>query len=268
MTGSVGAAHDAWSAGDSYDLYMGRWSRQIANRFVRSLDAPENADWLDLGCGTGALTRAILEHGAPRSVTGVDPSEGFVAHARSETNDPRASFHVGTADDMAVAPGSIDLAVSGLALNFVPDPQGALEKLRAVMRPGGQIAVYVWDYPGGGMGFIDAFWRAAESLFPVAVELNESRRFPFCTRNELVALFRSSGLEPVSAEAIEVDTVFPDFAAFWRPFTLGAGPAPGFLSSLDDDAAVRLQDTLRAQVGDGPIRMPARAWSLRAFVTS
>src|SRR5687768_15037020 len=53
--------HDAWQAGDSYDLYMGRWSRQVAPRFLDWLGARAGGDWLDLGCGTGALSAAILQ---------------------------------------------------------------------------------------------------------------------------------------------------------------------------------------------------------------
>jgi len=52
--------HDAWNAGDSYDAYMGRWSRQIAAKFLDWLDMEEKLDWLEVGCGTGALSESIL----------------------------------------------------------------------------------------------------------------------------------------------------------------------------------------------------------------
>src|SRR3546814_16039490 len=67
--------HDAWQAGDAYESYMGRWSRQIAPVFLAWLDAPQDLEWLEVGCGTGALSAAILARCAPRSLTPVDLSE-------------------------------------------------------------------------------------------------------------------------------------------------------------------------------------------------
>ena len=53
--------------------------------------------------------------------------------------------------------------------------------MKRVVKPGGLISFYVWDYAGGGMGFMSAFWKAAIALDPKAEELGEGRRFPFCT---------------------------------------------------------------------------------------
>src|SRR3546814_10097491 len=85
---------------------------------------------------------------------------------------------------------------------------------------------YVWDYPGGGIGFITAFWKAVMKLDERARDLPEGKRFPFCTRDGLAALCRDAGLRDIVVEPIETDITFPDFESFWQPFTLGAGPAP------------------------------------------
>ncbi|MCP5153523.1 MAG: class I SAM-dependent methyltransferase [Ectothiorhodospiraceae bacterium] len=258
--------HDAWSAGDSYEYYMGRWSRAIAAEFVTWLDQPAELDWLDVGCGTGALAATILDRCSPRSVLGVDPSEGFVAHARADRSDPRARFEVAGAEALPCADRAVDVVASALALNFVPDRARALAEMRRVTRPGGTVSLYVWDYPGGGMGFISAFWRAAAALDPAAAALAEDRRFPFCTGEALLAEVADAGLADPVAECIEVTTHFPDFAAFWHPFTLGAGPAPGYCASLTDDARLALRRRLEADldVGGGPVALPARAWAVRA----
>src|SRR6185312_7004542 len=89
--------HDAWQAGDSYDAYMGRWSRRIAPHFLDWLDVPNGLDWLEIGCGTGALSAAILERCRPKSVISIDQSEGFVAKARANIPDARVEFQVGDA---------------------------------------------------------------------------------------------------------------------------------------------------------------------------
>jgi ubiquinone/menaquinone biosynthesis C-methylase UbiE len=128
--------HDAWQAGDSYDAYMGRWSRQIAPRFLDWLDAPSGLEWLEVGCGTGALAAAILARCAPKSLIAIDQSEGFITKARANVPDPRAEFRVGDAQDLPFKTASREMIVSALVLNFVPDKQKALSEMRRVARQG------------------------------------------------------------------------------------------------------------------------------------
>jgi SAM-dependent methyltransferase len=262
--------HDAWAAGDSYDAYMGRWSRPVAALFLDWLALPKGLDWLDLGCGTGALTEAILRRSDPGSILALDPSEGFVARARDRLDDPRVEVRVTDATGLLALPaGSRDVAVAGLALNFIPDRTGALRELRRIVRPGGSVAFYVWDYPGGGIEFMRAFWSAATALDPAARDLTEDKRFPFCTREGLLDLAREAGLEAPTATALESPSVFADFKDFWRPVTLGAGPAPGYCASLDPGRRERLRAKLSADLprrDDGSIALGTRAWAIRARV--
>jgi SAM-dependent methyltransferase len=259
--------HDAWSAGEAYDRYMGRWSRAIAPLFLDWLAAPKGARWLDVGCGTGALSGAVIAACAPQSIHGVDPSDGFVAQARADVADPRASFSVGDAQALAAADASVDAAVSGLVLNFVPDKPKALAEMARVVRPGGALGFYVWDYPGAGVGFMHAFWSAAAALDPAAAALNEAARFPDCTHAGVCALAEQGGWRAPESTALEAPAVFADFDDFWRPFTLGAGPAPGYCVSLAPEAREalrqRLSDTLPRQ-RDGAIHTTLRAWAVKA----
>ena len=135
--------HDAWQAGDRYEAYMGRWSRQIAPLFLDGLSAKDDLDWLDIGCGTGALSAAILAHCNPRSLISIDPSESFVAKARAAIPDRRAEFEVGDAQALALETASRDVVVSALMLNFVPDRQKALTEMKRVARASGTIGLYV-----------------------------------------------------------------------------------------------------------------------------
>jgi SAM-dependent methyltransferase len=261
--------HDAWQAGDSYEAYMGRWSRPIAARFLDWLGLPAGLDWLDIGCGTGALSAAILGRCAPASLIGIDMSEGFIAQARQTLNDPRADFRMGDAQALSLASASRAVVVSALALNFVPDKVRALQEMLRIVKPGGTVAFYVWDYPGGGVGFMRAFWQAAAALDPNAGELTEDKRFPFCTPDGLTALARQAGAASVACTALESPAVFRDFADYWRPFTLGAGPAPGYCVSLAPEARERLRAKLEASLpraDDGSIRFLTRAWAVRAAI--
>lgn len=263
MSGS--AAFDAWSAGNSYEHYMGRWSRLVAEKFVAWLSPPGQAAWLEIGCGTGALTAAILAGAAPRSILSIDPSADFVAHARAAIGDGRASFEVADALKLPAERASIDVVTSGLVLNFVPDRLAALAEMQRVLTSDGLLSFYVWDYPGGGIGFIHEFWQAAIEIDPAAAELGEGKRFPFCTRDGLLALSQEAGLRDIVIAPVETETRFEDFEAFWQPFTLGAGPAPGYCMSLAEDHRAGLKMRLAERLGStGPIELVARAWMVRA----
>ena len=261
---STSARHDAWSAGENYERYMGRWSRLIAVRYLDWLSAPECATWLDLGCGTGALTQTILARCNPRSVVAIDQSAGFVAHARATTQDERARFEVGDAQKVPLPDASVDAAASALALNFVPDGIAALHELKRVVRAGGLVSFYVWDYPGGGIGFVRAFWNVAIALDEAAADLGEGLRFPFCTPEGLMVLCREAGWPAVTVAPIEIETRFASFADYWEPFTLGGGPAPGYCVSLSEEKRAALKERLMQQVGGtGPLSFTARAWAVK-----
>lgn len=259
--------HDAWRAGESYDQYMGRWSRHVAPFFLEWLQAPPRLDWLEVGCGTGALTANILALCDPKSLLAIDSSAGFLEKARAALMDPRAEFRSADAQDLPLPDGTRDVVVSSLVLNFVPDRAKALSEMKRAVRSGGTVGFYVWDYPGGGVQFMRAFWNAATSLDPAATDLTENRRFPFCTPDGLRALVRGAGLSSIEMTALEVPSVFADFEDYWRPFTLGAGPAPGYCASLAADARERLRQRLSDMLprqADGSIRLTLRAWGIKA----
>ena len=259
------APADKWASGAAYESYVGRWSRLVAREFLAWLAAPPGSRWLDVGSGTGALTQTILETAAPAAVQGIDRSEGYVAHARAQVRDERASFETGDAQSLPVGTAEFDAAVSGLVLNFVPHPSRAAAEMARAVRPGGVVAAYLWDY-AGKMELMRHFWNAAAALDPAAADLDEGRRFPLCQPGPLEELFREAGLAEVSVRPIDIATDFRDFDDYWRPFLSGEAPAPGYAMSLSDERRAALRERLRAALPatlDGSIPLVARAWAVR-----
>ncbi|HEX6870146.1 MAG TPA: class I SAM-dependent methyltransferase [Micromonosporaceae bacterium] len=255
--------HDVWRLGDAYEAYVGRWSRRVAAIFVPWLDQPAGRRWLDVGCGTGALTATVFALAEPAEVTGVDPSDGFLATARATIDDPRATFTTGDARDLPFPDRRFDAVISGLALNFVPEPERAVAEFTRVAAPGAVVAAFVWDY-AEGMVMMRYFWDAATELDADAAD--EGPRFPLCHPDALRAMWTEAGMTEIAVEGIEIPTVFSSFDDYWQPFLAGQGPAPGYLMSLPEGHQNALRDLIRDRLPigpDGSIPLTARAWAVR-----
>lgn len=257
-----------WGAGDAYERYMGRWSRRIAPVFARWLDQPPRAQWIDIGCGTGVLTSAILAACDPSEVLGIDSSEPFLQSASATITDPRASFMQGNAQAIPQADNRFDVAVSGLVLNFVPDKNAAVREMARVVRPGGTAALYVWDY-AGHMQVMRTFFDVATALDPRAAEYDDGVKAPICRPKPLVELFAPCGLKDVEVRAIDIPAAFDSFDDYWSPFLGGTGSAPKYCASLGDEAREHLRSEMqrRLPIGpDGEILLAIRAWAVKGTV--
>lgn len=257
--------YDNWGIGAAYEPYVGRWSRVVAREFLAWLVIPAGSHWLDVGCGTGALTQTVLALASPAIVTSMDRSRGFAGYARAQIHDSRVSFVVGDAQRLPFQTAYASAVISGLVLNFVPDVQAAVREMSRVARPGGIVAAYVWDY-AGEMQFMRYFWDAAVALDPATAALDEGDRFPLCKPEALAALFEGAGLADITVKPVDIPTVFRDFDDYWSPFLGGQGSAPGYCMSLSEDHRTRLREHLRTTLPyapDGSIHLAARAWAVR-----
>lgn len=256
---------DVWASGAAYEPYVGRWSRLVAREFVRWLELPADGRWVEVGCGTGALTSALLETARPAMVTAADRSMEYVRHARTQMRDSRVHWIAAEASQLPVRSGVSGAAVSGLVLNFLPEPAAGVAEMARIVRTDGTVAAYVWDY-AGRMELMRYLWDTAVELDPAAAELDEGRRFPLCEPRALTELWEAVGLVHVEGRAIEVMTPFAGFEDYWRPFLGGQGPAPGYVMSLSDERREALRERLRARLPtlpDGRIELVARAWAVR-----
>ncbi len=257
-----------WGASDAYERYMGRWSRQIAPIFTAWLDLAPGARWIDMGCGTGVLTSTILATCDPSEVLGIDSSDAFLQSARANFPDPRVSFTQGDMQAIPEANDSFDVAVSGLVLNFVPDKDGAIEEMARVVRSGGTVALYVWDY-AGHMQVMRTFFDVATALDPSAADYDDGVKAPICRPQPLVELLERSGLQDVAIRAIDIPAAFNSFDDYWLPFLGGTGSAPRYCASLGDETRehIKLELQRRLPIGpDGEILLAIRAWAVKGRV--
>ncbi len=257
-----------WSDAEAYDAYIGRWSRVVAREFLAWLDVAPQAAWLDVACGTGVLTRAILERCDPARVDAFDLSAPFLERAANTINDRRAEFRVADAQALPTAAASFDAAVVGLALNAFPEPRKALAELVRSVRRSGLIAAYVWDFDGE-MQMLRYFWEAALELDPDADSDRNVLGFALCKPEPLSALFETAGLTAVETRAIDAPTAFVDFDDYWTPITRGGAPAQRYVASLGEPERTRLREHVRARLPvakDGSIALIARAWAVKGTV--
>jgi len=227
---------ELFTDGEAYERLMGRWSRLAGDVFLDWLDAPANLRWLDVGCGNGVFTEALIARCAPVEVIAVDPSEGQIAYARTRPGAKAAQFRVGDAQALPFDDDRFDVAVMALVITFLSDPAKAVAELARVVRPGGWVATYMWDVPGGGTP-VHPVYLAMESLGipsprPPGAEVS--------SRDAMQALWEGAGLASIETRVIRIPIVYSNFDDFWNSNSVPVGPqgkaiqamAPGMREQL------------------------------------
>jgi ubiquinone/menaquinone biosynthesis C-methylase UbiE len=263
---SIYAANDA----ACYEMSMGRWSRRLAVPFIKFAGAGDKLQSvLDVGCGTGSLAFALGNAAQQAKITGFDYSQAFVDYARSHTDDDRFSFDQGDAVALPYATGSFDAAMSMLVLNFLSEPDKAVQEMVRVTRPGGVVAAAVWDFFGGHT-FSRILLDTAAPLDPGAGALRAKHCSPLTHPGELAAMWKSVSLREVEQAEITIRMVFNSFADLWEPWLGGQGTLGAYLLGLTGDKRQLIEHHTRlaylAGGTDGPRSMAATAWVVRGFV--
>jgi ubiquinone/menaquinone biosynthesis C-methylase UbiE len=257
---------DIWDRSDPYEYFMGRWSQLMAPVFLEWLNFPINMSWLDIGCGTGALSEAIYHGYKPANLSCIDPSTKFLVKAKEMLSD-KGDFMIGSASNIPKSDSTFDIVVSGLALNFFPDIRSAFTEMKRVLKSNGTIAAYVWDY-ADRMDFLRLFWDAACRIDPEARKYDEGIRFQICNIKNLRDKFQEAGLSNIKTSFLDITTVFKNFADYWNPFMGGQGPAPSYLASLTKNLQEKIKSNLLTKLdigADGSIKLLARALAIRGI---
>ncbi len=119
----------------------------MTQKYLSELTIPDGAHVLELGCGTGCITRAIAETNGVSAVVGIDPSTILLDEARRLCRDlPCVDFQEGDARGLAHPDANFELVVSHTTLSHVPDVERALAEAYRVLKPGGRFVVFDGDY--------------------------------------------------------------------------------------------------------------------------
>jgi len=240
----------------AYQRFMGRYSDKLSHEFARAAGVGPGQHVIDVGCGSGALTVVLAEIAGAENVAGVDPSEPFVAEAR--TRVPGADLRVGPAESLPFEDATFDASLSQLVFHFVQDPAASVAEMRRVTRPGGRVAACVWDMTGG-MTMLRSYWDAAREAG--ATGPDEIERFGG-RPGQVAQLWRDAGLRDVVDESLTVSAEYEDFDELWTSFLGAAGPVGAHAVSLDEQQAAAVRAALHRRIGspDGPFTLTAKAW--------
>jgi ubiquinone/menaquinone biosynthesis C-methylase UbiE len=245
------------TAPESYDRFMGRYSRRLAPLFADFAGVEAGVSALDVGCGPGALTEELARRLGAERVAAADPSEPFVEGCRQRV--PEADVRLAPAERLPWDDGAFDAALSQLAVNFMTDAPAAALELRRVLRPGGTAAACTWKQ--NGMQMLTSFWEAAAAIEAQAPKENKASAYR--TEEELRALWQDAGFEAVATADLEVSFTYERFDDFWQPYTAGVGPAGAYLSGLPEETRTAIREEAKARLGDGPFELRGIACAVR-----
>jgi ubiquinone/menaquinone biosynthesis C-methylase UbiE len=247
----------------AYERFMGAWSRAAGAVFLEWLAPPQNARWLDIGCGTGVFTRLILDTSSSAEVFAVDSEPAQIDHARRELAGTRASFRIADGCALPFSESTFDIVASALVINFIPDRPRAIAEMRRVAKPGGVIASYVWDFAAE----CSPSWPLRRALQENGFEVPPIPGARDSSLHRLRSLFEQAGLESIATRSIEVAVPFGDFDTFWQAQTPSYSPTTKLVAAMMATERARLIEAVRAVLPTDPsgqIQYVARANAIKA----
>jgi ubiquinone/menaquinone biosynthesis C-methylase UbiE len=231
-----------WNDGDAYERFMGRWSRLAGKEFLDWLALPKSLRWLEVGCGTGAFTEVLQQAADAIEIVAIDTAAAHVAQAKSRIKGENVRFEVADACSMSFEDTRFDVAVSALVLNFIPDRAKAVAEMRRVVRRGGTIAAYVWDFAGAR--------ETAQHLNSAIKEIegSDTKRAlnaDSTGQENLKTLFEAVGLMNVVTRPIEILVSYRHFDDYWDSNTGFTSPVGNFVKGLSDDRRLKLRQLVK-----------------------
>jgi SAM-dependent methyltransferase len=238
---------------DAYLRFMGQYSEPLAMMFADLPGVRAGQRALDVGCGPGALTAELVSRAA--AVSAVEPSASFAAAVRARL--PGVDVRQCEAEQLPFADDTFDVAMAQLVVHFMADPVLGLREMARVTQPGGVVCACVWDH-AGARGPLAAFWSAVRELDPAA---DDESDLAGVREGHLASLFAQAGFRGTQVTTLTVRVRHASFEQWWKPFTLGVGPAGAYVASLPPDRRSALRDQCRRHLPPGPVEISATAWA-------
>jgi SAM-dependent methyltransferase len=253
--------------GKAYERMMGRWSHRVGEKFLDWLDAPKGLRWIDVGCGNGAFTEVLIARSAPAAVTGIDPSEYQIDYARERESVKLARFRVANAHSLPFADNSFDAAAMALVISFLTEPLKAAQEMARVVKPGGPVAAYMWDIPGGGLPvnpiYVGLHALGHGDLRPAGA--------PHSNRDTMHKIWSEAGLTAIDTAVIRIEVAYFGFDDFWQSCNVPVGPSGNAVANLSPAKREELKEYLRGYLpadADGRIVYEAFANAVKGRVPS
>ena len=244
---------------ESYDAFMGRYSRHLASQMADLSGVAAGQEVVDVGCGPGALTTELVRRLGADRVAAVDPSERFVEAIRSRL--PGVTVERASAESLPLGDDRFDSALAQLVVHFMTDPVAGLREMGRVTKPGGAVTACVWDHAAGGSGPMSVYYEALHQVDPSRP--NESER-PGTRPGHLAELFRAAGFDEIEEATLVARVEHPTFEEWWAPFELGVGPISDVFAELGPERVAEIRELCREALPSAPFTVEARAWAVCA----
>ena len=241
---------------DEYLQFMGKYSEQLASRFIEFADVRPGHRVVDVGAGPGALTAQLVDRVGTRGVIAIDPSRSFVHALRARL--PEVDVRIGSAEHLPFPDAQFDASLAQLVVHFMADPSAGIAEMARVTRPGGVVAACVWAQ---GRGPVSDFAAVVREFDPAGSAGIEPENDQGGREGQLVALCTAAGLTDVVGAELTVQREFADFQAWWSPLLLRVGPAGAYVAQLDEPRRAELRELCAARFPDGPFTITATAWA-------
>jgi len=247
-----------------YDKHLGAvLFEPYAADLVNRLKPRGPKDVLEVACGTGIVTRALLDGLRPKRLVATDLNQPMVDYARSKVGAaPGLEWRQADASALPFPDASFDAVVCQFGVMFVPDKLAAMKEARRVLRPGGVFAFNVWDkIEENDLG------RTAHEViarfFPVDPPQFYMIPFGFHDSALIRSMLGQAGFADVQIESVGMESRSPSAAHV----AVGLVRGNPVVNAIQERGGVEVgtviaavENALRGRYGDSPLKARMRAW--------
>jgi SAM-dependent methyltransferase len=275
MTNEAQISHWAGEGGEQWVADRERYDRMLApygRRVIAALDPRADARVLDVGCGNGALTRAVAATVPSGTVTGVDISTPMLACARrraAEAGLDNVTFLEADAQVHAFEPGSFDAVVSRFGVMFFDDPAAAFANIGAAVRPGGQLVFVCWRELLANEWMTVPVSAALQHVpMPALPTDGAPGPFAFADPDKVRAVVAAGGFDDVALEEVDEQGRLGASVDDVLEFLRNSEMARTLFDDVDDDTAAKawaaVADALASHETPDGIVLGGAAWLVTA----